>query len=102
MVRATAPLRHELSKSLVFRVSKGEGNAPPGSYSMPNSRVQADWRHHKAICQTIQLVEKDTETTSDMAAAYPQAAQNDLETLDRISVAHADRMVGLCEKLLQR
>ncbi|KAJ7498373.1 hypothetical protein B0H11DRAFT_2381656 [Mycena galericulata] len=69
---------------------------------MPNSRVQADWRHHKAICQTIQLVEKDTEATSEMAAAYPQAAQNDLETLDRISVAHTDRMFALCEKLLQR
>ncbi|KAJ7938067.1 hypothetical protein B0H13DRAFT_1852004 [Mycena leptocephala] len=41
---------------------------------------------------TIQLVKQDTEATSEMAAAYPQAAQNDFETLDRISVAHADRM----------
>ncbi|KAJ6623331.1 hypothetical protein B0H10DRAFT_2010840 [Mycena sp. CBHHK59/15] len=63
---------------------------------------EADWRHHKAMCQTIQLVKKDTEATSEMAAAYPQTAQNDFETLDRISVAHADRMVALCEKLLQR
>ncbi|KAJ7437919.1 hypothetical protein B0H11DRAFT_2106182 [Mycena galericulata] len=68
-----------------------------------NDKCQkADWRHHKAMCQTIQLVEKDAEVTSEMAAAYPQAAQNDFETLDRISVVHANRMVALCEKLLQR
>ncbi|KAJ7444800.1 hypothetical protein B0H11DRAFT_2291112 [Mycena galericulata] len=63
---------------------------------------QADWRHHKAMCQAIQLVENDAEVTKEMAAAYSQAAQNDFETLDRISVAHVNRMVALCEKLLQR
>ncbi|KAJ6577871.1 hypothetical protein B0H19DRAFT_1121626 [Mycena capillaripes] len=67
-----------------------------------NECQKADWQHHKAICQTIQLVEKDTQATKEMAAAYPQGAQNDFETLDRISVAQADRMVALCEKLLQR
>ncbi|KAJ7486280.1 hypothetical protein B0H11DRAFT_2015519 [Mycena galericulata] len=71
-------------------------------YSMSKLRVQADWRHHKAMCQAIQLVENDAEVTKEMAAAYPQAAQNDFETLDRISVAHVNRMVTLCEKLLQR
>ncbi|KAF7334488.1 MYND-type domain-containing protein [Mycena venus] len=67
-----------------------------------NECQKADWRNHKAICQTLQLVEKDIEATSEMAAAFPEAAQNDLKTLDRISVAHADQMVALCEKLLQR
>ncbi|KAJ7186257.1 hypothetical protein GGX14DRAFT_485604, partial [Mycena pura] len=62
----------------------------------------ADWRHHKAFCQTIQLVEKDTEATREMAAAYSQAAQNDLETLNLISIAHSDRFIALCTKLLQR
>jgi enoyl reductase-like protein len=54
------------------------------------------------MCQTIQLVEKETEATTEMAAAYPQAAQNELEALDGISRTTADRMVALCEKLLKR
>ncbi|KAJ7213453.1 hypothetical protein GGX14DRAFT_445168 [Mycena pura] len=67
-----------------------------------NECQKADWRHHKAFCQTIQLVEKDTEATREMAAAYSQAAQNDLETLNLISIAHSDRFIALCTKLLQR
>ncbi|KAJ7606727.1 hypothetical protein DFH06DRAFT_1112308 [Mycena polygramma] len=67
-----------------------------------NNCQKADWRDHKAMCQSIQLVEKDVEATSSMAAAYPRAAQNEFETLDHVSVAHADRMVVLCEKLLKR
>ncbi|KAJ6492404.1 hypothetical protein C8R47DRAFT_1120602 [Mycena vitilis] len=63
---------------------------------------KANWRNHKAMCQSIQLVEKDVEATNSMAAAYPRAAQNDSETLDRISVAQASRMIVLCEKFLKR
>ncbi|KAF8176888.1 hypothetical protein K438DRAFT_1846319, partial [Mycena galopus ATCC 62051] len=61
----------------------------------------ADWRHHKAMCQTIQAVEKDTKA-SEMVAPYPQSAHNDFETLDDISFDHTDQMIALCEKMLKR
>ncbi|KAJ7251122.1 hypothetical protein B0H12DRAFT_649412 [Mycena haematopus] len=63
---------------------------------------KADWRHHKGMCQTIQAVEKDTKATSEMAAAYSQSAHNSFEILDRISIAHTQQMIDLCEKLLKK
>ncbi|KAF7338852.1 Zinc finger mynd domain-containing protein 17 [Mycena sanguinolenta] len=63
---------------------------------------KADWRNHKAMCQAIQSVERDAEAARKMAAAYDPSTHNDIETLGRISSAHVDQMVALCEKLLKR
>ncbi|KAJ7151832.1 hypothetical protein C8R43DRAFT_1235857 [Mycena crocata] len=67
-----------------------------------NECQKVNWRHHKYICKAIQLVERDTQAMSKMVAAYPSSSQNDLETLDRLSLATADQTVALCEKLLKR
>ncbi|KAJ7167221.1 hypothetical protein C8R43DRAFT_917465 [Mycena crocata] len=63
---------------------------------------QAHWREHKDLCKAVKRMRNDENTVAYLREAFPKSAENSVANLTRVSLAHKNQMVELCEKTLGR